>query len=166
MPVTLLNFTKSSTHQLVFFTFFNFTNGTKWRKASLIVTEKMIVKSPFFEIKKALDYQNQSFQTHSFHSFIHSFNVINYYKSFKKSLTSHFHLKIFKSISRNSSKNSRNSNCIFIINQFFTSRYPFQSSVVFHIENTHLICTANRLSGIYIKCNTELTRNQMASKLN
>ena len=165
MPVTLINFTKSSTHQLVFFTFFNFTNGTKWRKASLIVTEKMIVKSPFFEIKKALELSKPKL-SNSFLSFIHSFNVINYYKSFKKSLTSHFHLKIFKSISRNSSKNSRNSNCIFIINYFFTSRYPFQSSVVFHIENTHLICTANRLSGIYIKCNTELTRNQMASTLN
>ena len=30
----------------------------------------------------------------------------------------------------------------------------FQSSVAFHIETSHLICSANQMNGFYIKCNT------------
>ena len=34
--------------------------------------------------------------------------------------------------------------------------HPFQPSVVFHIENNHLTCSANQMNGFYIKCNTGL----------
>ena len=30
---------------------------------------------------------------------------------------------------------------------------PFQPSVVFRIETRHLICSADQLSGFYMKCN-------------
>ena len=33
---------------------------------------------------------------------------------------------------------------------------PFQPSVAFHIETCHLICSANQMTGLYIKCNTGL----------
>ena len=33
---------------------------------------------------------------------------------------------------------------------------PIQPSVVFHIETNHLICTANDISGFYMKCNIGL----------
>ena len=33
---------------------------------------------------------------------------------------------------------------------------PFQPSVVFDIETSHLICSANQIAGFYIKCNTAL----------
>ena len=33
---------------------------------------------------------------------------------------------------------------------------PFQPSVTFHIETSHLICSANLMTGFYMKCNTEL----------
>ena len=32
----------------------------------------------------------------------------------------------------------------------------FQSSVAFHVETSHLICTANQINGFYIKCNNGL----------
>ena len=31
---------------------------------------------------------------------------------------------------------------------------PFQFSVAFHIETSHLIWTANQITGFYMKCNT------------
>ena len=33
---------------------------------------------------------------------------------------------------------------------------PFQLSVAFHIEICHLICTANQMTGFYVKCKTVL----------
>ena len=33
---------------------------------------------------------------------------------------------------------------------------PFQPSVVFHIETSHLICNANQMTGFHMKCNTGL----------
>ena len=33
---------------------------------------------------------------------------------------------------------------------------PFQPSVAFHIETSHLICTASKMTSFYIKCNTGL----------
>ena len=33
---------------------------------------------------------------------------------------------------------------------------PFQLSVVFHIETSHLICSVNQMLGFYMKCNFEL----------
>ena len=33
---------------------------------------------------------------------------------------------------------------------------PFQSSVAFHIETSHSTCTANQMTGFYMKCNTGL----------
>ena len=33
---------------------------------------------------------------------------------------------------------------------------PFQFSVVFHIETSHLFCTANQVGGFYMKYNTVL----------
>ena len=32
----------------------------------------------------------------------------------------------------------------------------FSPSVAFHIETSHLICTANQMTGLYMKCNTGL----------
>ena len=32
----------------------------------------------------------------------------------------------------------------------------FQPSIAFHIETSHLICSANQMTGFYMKCNTEL----------
>ena len=32
----------------------------------------------------------------------------------------------------------------------------FQPSVAFHIETRHLICSANQITGFYMKCNTGL----------
>ena len=29
--------------------------------------------------------------------------------------------------------------------------YPVHASIVFHIENSHLICTANHMTGFYMK---------------
>ena len=34
--------------------------------------------------------------------------------------------------------------------------YPFQASVAFHIETSHLICIANQMTGFYMKRNAEL----------
>ena len=34
--------------------------------------------------------------------------------------------------------------------------YLFQSSAAFHIEPSHLICSANQMTGFYMKCNTGL----------
>ena len=39
---------------------------------------------------------------------------------------------------------------------FLWSFNPFQPSVVFHIETSHLICTANQITGFYVKCNPGL----------
>ena len=33
---------------------------------------------------------------------------------------------------------------------------PFQPSVAFHIETSHLVCTENRMTGFYMKCNIGL----------
>ena len=33
---------------------------------------------------------------------------------------------------------------------------PFQPSVAFHIETSHLICIANQMTGSYMECNTGL----------
>ena len=33
---------------------------------------------------------------------------------------------------------------------------PFQPSVAFHIETSHLICKAKQMTGFYMKCNTGL----------
>ena len=32
----------------------------------------------------------------------------------------------------------------------------FKPSVAFHIKTSHLICSANHMAGVYVKCNTEL----------
>ena len=34
--------------------------------------------------------------------------------------------------------------------------YPVHASIAFHIETSHLICTANHMTGFYLKCNTGL----------
>ena len=33
---------------------------------------------------------------------------------------------------------------------------PFQPSVVFHVETSHLFCSANQMTGFYMECNTGL----------
>ena len=33
---------------------------------------------------------------------------------------------------------------------------PFQRNITFHIETSHLTCTANQMAGLYMKCNTRL----------
>ena len=33
---------------------------------------------------------------------------------------------------------------------------PFQPSVAFHIETSHLTCIANEMTGFYMKCKTGL----------
>ena len=33
---------------------------------------------------------------------------------------------------------------------------PYQSSVAFYIDTSHLICTANQMTGFCLKCNTGL----------
>ena len=33
---------------------------------------------------------------------------------------------------------------------------PFQPNTAFHIKTSHLICTANQMTGFYMKCNTGL----------
>ena len=43
---------------------------------------------------------------------------------------------------------------------------PFQPSVVFHIETSHLICNANRMTGFYMKCNTGLKCVKLKPSLN
>ena len=39
---------------------------------------------------------------------------------------------------------------------FCEKNYAFQCSIAFHIETSHLICTANQMIGFYMKCNTDL----------
>ena len=40
---------------------------------------------------------------------------------------------------------------------YFNSLFnPFQPSVAFHIETSHLICTANQMTGFYLECKTGL----------
>ena len=34
---------------------------------------------------------------------------------------------------------------------------PFQPSVAFHVETSHLFCFAKQVTGFYMKCNTGLT---------
>ena len=36
----------------------------------------------------------------------------------------------------------------------FSYSNPFHSSIVFHIETSHLISTANQMNDFYVKCNT------------
>ena len=33
---------------------------------------------------------------------------------------------------------------------------PFQPSVAIHLETSHLICSANQMTGFYMNCNPEL----------
>ena len=33
---------------------------------------------------------------------------------------------------------------------------PFQPSIAFHVETSHLICFANQITGFYMKCNNGL----------
>ena len=33
---------------------------------------------------------------------------------------------------------------------------PFQPSIAFHIETSHLLCFAKQKTGFYMKCNTDL----------
>ena len=46
---------------------------------------------------------------------------------------------------------------------------PFQSSVTFHIETSHLICNAKQMTGFYMECNTwlkwvnQISDNKMAA---
>ena len=42
---------------------------------------------------------------------------------------------------------------------------PFQPSVAFHIETSHLICIASKMTGFYIKCNTGLKWVKLGKKL-
>ena len=53
----------------------------------------------------------------------------------------------------------------FASNVFFHSIFlqinPFQPSVAFPIETRHLICTANKMTGFYMKYNIELERFNM-----
>ena len=39
---------------------------------------------------------------------------------------------------------------------YINAHNPFQLSITFHIENSHLIYSANQMAGFYIKCNTKL----------
>ena len=39
---------------------------------------------------------------------------------------------------------------------FSTTHYVTYSSPVFHIETSHLICSANQMIGFYMKCDTGL----------
>ena len=40
---------------------------------------------------------------------------------------------------------------------------PFPLCVVFHIETSHFICSANQMIGFYIKCNTGLKKANLVS---
>ena len=40
--------------------------------------------------------------------------------------------------------------------QIYKCFSPFQSSVAFHIETSHLICNANQMIGFFMKCKTGL----------
>ena len=42
---------------------------------------------------------------------------------------------------------------------------PFQSSVAFHIETSHLICIANQMTGVYMECSTGLKRVNKQNKI-
>ena len=46
-----------------------------------------------------------------------------------------------------------------------SSLNPFQNSVAFHIETGHLFCRAKQMTGFYMKCNTELKRVNLKTKL-
>ena len=39
---------------------------------------------------------------------------------------------------------------------FLFSLKPFQPSVAFYVETSHLICSANQVNGVCMKCNTGL----------
>ena len=39
---------------------------------------------------------------------------------------------------------------------------PIQSSFAFHIETSHLICSANQMNDFYMECNTVLKRVKAA----
>ena len=45
--------------------------------------------------------------------------------------------------------------CLYPVSQH-ASINSFQPSVKFHIETSHLICSANQITGFYMKCNTGL----------
>ena len=68
----------------------------------------------------------------------------------------------FFSIDNNTNNNQSNQSkiCHRIINEatklFWHEFIPFQSSIVFHIETGHLICTANWMTGFCMKYNTGL----------
>ena len=42
------------------------------------------------------------------------------------------------------------------LNNFVKNVNSFQSSAAFLIETSHLICSANQMTGFYVNCNTEL----------
>ena len=42
------------------------------------------------------------------------------------------------------------------LNNFVNNVNSFQSSAAFLIETSHLICSANQMTGFYVNCNTEL----------
>ena len=43
------------------------------------------------------------------------------------------------------------------LNPFQTSfAFDIETSVAFHVETSHLICTSNQMTGFYMKCNTRL----------
>ena len=43
------------------------------------------------------------------------------------------------------------------LNRFQTSfAFDIETSVAFHVETSHLICTSNQMTGFYMKCNTRL----------
>ena len=41
---------------------------------------------------------------------------------------------------------------------------PFQQIVTFHVETSHLICTANQMTGFYVKFNTRLKWGKLKGK--
>ena len=45
---------------------------------------------------------------------------------------------------------------IFQVFRNFSSPYPFQRIVVFHMETVYFICIANQMTGFYMKCHTWL----------
>ena len=40
--------------------------------------------------------------------------------------------------------------------QYSTLFNPFQPSVLFHVETSHLLCIAKQMTGFYMKCSTRL----------
>ena len=66
--------------------------------------------------------------------------------------------KIFKNGPSKIFKRLYSTNFTWFILEYFVPNdaNPFEPSVVFHIETSHLICAANAMTGLYMKCNTGL----------